>query len=106
MVQDSEKLEAIPVGKRRIAFQSEKAAEAVIEKRDPKVEEVRSAEIGAEEQLSAAEYVEDPFAKVVINPRKTIPRTRIGHTWFTFEAGKKVIVPRYVATLLEEKGII
>jgi hypothetical protein len=105
MEHDSEKLEAIPVGKGK-RFQSEKAAEAVIKERAPKVEEIRSAEIGAEEPIPSAEMVEDPFAKIVINPRKTIPRTRIGHTWYTFEAGKKVIVPRFVATLLEEKGII
>jgi hypothetical protein len=44
--------------------------------------------------------------EVAIIPRTTVMRTRIGDDWYNFVKGKEVLVPRHVATWLQEKGIL
>lgn len=71
--------------------------------------EIPEAEIAAVEAPAhpgVAVKAEDMNRRVAITPRVNIPRTRIGGIDFSFTAGKKVSVPRHVAVLLEEKGIL
>jgi hypothetical protein len=71
----------------------------------PESEPPVSAEMSSP-QVKVATEVEDPNQIVSIVPRKTVARTRIGPKWYTFQEGKKALVPRHVAALLAERGVV
>jgi hypothetical protein len=102
-------VKAIPVvaGKgARVLFQSE-AAE-VSARKSPAIEDevVSAAVIVDQVTLPVASVVEDLNEEVMVIPRQTVVRTRIGAKWYSFVNGRRCLVPRHVANLLEEKGIV
>lgn len=60
-------------------------------------------------KAEVAVKVEDPSdlnRMVRVRPRQSIPRTRIGGTYYSLQAGKEILLPKHVANLLEEKGVL
>lgn len=58
--------------------------------------------------LTAAEAGEGPesSAEVEVLPVRTEPSVRIGDGWYSFVAGKRVLVPRVIVAHLERVGIV
>jgi hypothetical protein len=107
MATEVEKVKVVPVpvvkgSGPKVLFQSEEAA------KPPKVEEEgepKPAAVGEVEKKPVVRTL-DMHEMVMVTPRQTIPRTIIGKTWYSFQANKKCTVPRYVAMVLEEKGVV
>jgi hypothetical protein len=68
----------------------------------PKVAEIL---VQAPEKMVAVDPVEMETL-VRVRPRETIPSMRYGKRLFSFQAGKEVLVPKFVQQHLLEKGII
>ena len=79
---------------------------------------LKSAEdIGLDQPKIAEILVQEPEKMVAVDPaemetlvrvrpRETIPSMRYGKRLFSFQAGKEVLVPKFVQQHLLEKGII
>jgi hypothetical protein len=108
MAIEVEKVRAVPLETSkgpRITFQSSSAAEGarVVPREE---EEPKSALVGGTDERIVAVPLVDMDTSCVVCPRQTIPRTRIGNAWYSFQANKKCSVPRHVMMVLEEKGIV
>ena len=89
----------------RVQFQSDEAKEG--SKSRPIVESAPApAAVNVVNERVVYVSQEDYNELVLVNPKVTIPRTRIGDTWYSFAANKKCTVPKHVAQLLEEKGVV
>lgn len=43
---------------------------------------------------------------VKIRPRKSVARFRVGKDWYQITAGQDTLVPKHIATLLEQRGYL
>lgn len=72
-------------------------------------EEPKSArvnEIEAVTPVVQVERVKELNKMVMVKPLRTETRVRYGTSWYSFEAGKKCLVPKHLAVVLEQKGLI
>lgn len=94
----------------RASFQSDEARAALA---DPSQADslnergIRRARVDAGvEEVTLVNQAKDFEKEIVIRPRQTIPRFKVGDTWYSIQEGVECVIPRHVATLLEQKGII
>jgi hypothetical protein len=92
-------------------YQSDAAREALLNPEDAdRINEhnIQEAEIGstASAEVLTAIDLEALNKKIIVKPRQTVQRFRIGDTWYSLQDGKDVLVPQHVAIILAEKGII
>lgn len=100
----------------RKGFQSKEAAKEaedakleVAEEKAPEKVEPAVVPTSAKTGDGTRIVVNDPAEEnrmVKVRPLRTIPRTRIGKDWYSFQQGKTCLVPKHVARLLEQKGVI
>jgi len=103
-------------GSPRANFQSDEAQDAAIKAAQPNVDEggPTSAEVGNdptedEDGKKIARPVQpqvDQNKMVKVRPLRTEKRVRIADKWYSFVQGKECLVPRHVATLLRQKGLL
>lgn len=43
---------------------------------------------------------------IVVKPKESVTRFRVGDSWYTLQKDQEMAVPRHIATLLEQKGYI
>jgi hypothetical protein len=99
-------------GKSGPAFQSDDAAKrhrelsAPPEDAPPVMGRVGTADQPSVPRQVIVQQQEASNKMVKIKPRITIARFRVGRDWYQVQAGKTVIVPKFVAELLEQKGVL
>ena len=92
-------------------YQSDDARESMIRSRKPVVEEPKLAMVGAhrtqKKERGTVRVTSEDMNKIVkVKPNQTIPRFRIGKQWYQITAGKHTLVPKHVAMLLDQRGLI
>lgn len=91
-------------------YQSDAAREALLNPDDAdriNQNNILDAEIGnAAPEVQQAIDLEALNKKIIVKPRQTVPRFRIGETWYSLQENKEVLVPQHVALILAEKGIV
>lgn len=103
-----------PNSARGVGFQSDEAKIQHLSSQQQQIqseEDVRDAAVNSRSEGGEDEYprmvaLEEREKRVIITPRQTVPRTIIGGTEYSFTAGKRATVPRHVADLLQEKGLL
>jgi hypothetical protein len=98
-------------GNLRHQFQSEEARNVHLQnnnnRRRPQ-SEVRPAEIS--KRVTDREQVKvrasDESKLVMVTPREDLPRFRVGDKWYSIQNGRKTLVPKHVARMMEQKGLI
>lgn len=91
-------------GRPRIQYQSEVAEIAANVPKKQEDDTPKSALISVPpEVVTVSDTNWNENVPVVV--RMTIPRTQIGPNWYSFQAGKKYLVPRHIKRHLEEKGV-
>lgn len=90
-------------------YQSDAAREALLNPDDAnRINEkgIVDAEIGSgTPEAQQATDLEALNKKVIVKPRQTVNRFRIGETWYSLKENVETLVPQHVAIILAEKGI-
>lgn len=88
-----------------LVFQSEEAAKKIVE---PTVfdEELKDARVAAQATPQVAHKNTDMSRMVKIRPKQTLKRFKVGRDWYHVKANVDTLVPKHVAVILEQKGLI
>ena len=65
-----------------------------------------NADVPEEVPVVHVQRVQELNKMVMVKPLRTETRVRYGNNWYSFELGKKCLVPKHLAQHLEEKGMI
>ena len=114
--EDEEEIEDFEAdGAPRGNFQSDEARAAAAQAARPggaqpprlaKIEGASRGPLTAAQRAAAARERAGDDKLVKIKPRRSLTRTKIGKDWYQFTANQTCFVPKHVARLLEEKGVL